>query len=104
MSWPAPLESLLVQSAVSADMLEELGADHSAAQLRQRIDEARAVLSGLLTMDHKLLLLMAADRFLAETERGMHTCASTRTQTALEQQAEQIRLARSWLDRQETKL
>lgn len=100
----AAYRTLIDHADNAATMLDELGADHTAAMLRERVEAARADLADTLTTDHKLLLLMAAERYIAETERAMHASASLKTQTALEQQAAQLRLARAWLDRQETKL
>jgi hypothetical protein len=96
--------SLVAQAEHAAQMLEELSCDHTSSLLRDRIAAAKMDMADQLTADHKLLLLMAAERFLAETERSMVACASMKTQTVLEQQAQQLRLARAWLERQETKL
>lgn len=90
-------ESLLYHAAAAADMLDGLGAGHTAGLLRNEIDKARA--ASALTEWQKNLLLLAADRYAAEVEALVVNAASIKTQGVLEQQLVQLRAARDWLDR-----
>lgn len=95
------VSKLIDEAGIAADMLEEMGADHTADLLRKRIAEAQRRPNDRLSTTHKLCLLTAADRYIHDTEAAKHKATSLDAQLALDTLLKQLRLARTWLDRQE---